>query len=231
DLNLAAFVESGVTYVPLRAFLNALGGWEIAWDAERREAVAASAFHTLRADPAGDLLTLDGVPYSGQVAVEAGVTTVPLRLLVEALGGKVAWDAYLGGAAVTSPGAEFDAADLYWLSRIIYAESGAEPFEGQVAVGNVVLNRLRCNDFPNTIPAVIFDAAGGVQFEPTALGTVYQTPSEAAVEAAKRALRGENAVGAAMFFYAPALSEGAWINENCEYRRTIGGHRFYDARI
>ena len=47
------------------------------------------------------------------------------------------------------------------------------------------------------------------------------------MEAAKRALDGENVVGSALYFYAPALSQGTWINANCTYRQTIGCHRFY----
>lgn len=47
--------------------------------------------------------------------------------------------------------------DLYWLSRIISAESRGESLKGQIAVGNVVLNRVEEDDFPDTIPAVIFD--------------------------------------------------------------------------
>ena len=47
------------------------------------------------------------------------------------------------------------------------------------------------------------------------------------VEAARRVLDGENTIGKAMFFYAPALSEGVWINDNREYQQTIGCHRFY----
>ena len=47
------------------------------------------------------------------------------------------------------------------------------------------------------------------------------------VEAAKRALDGENVVGSALYFYAPALSQGTWINANRPYQQTIGCHRFY----
>ena len=82
------------------------------------------------ADPAADTVTVNGRTYSGKVFVERGRTYVPLRTTVTALGGGIAWDPYLGGAAVTSPGAEHDAADLYWLSRIISAESRGETMDG-----------------------------------------------------------------------------------------------------
>lgn len=226
-LSGVSYLEDGVTYVPLRYLLDALGGWEVRWDSEARAAVAVSGSARLTADPAENTVTVDGESLSGQVTVTDGRTYVPLRLVTEALGGTAEWDPYLGGAAVTSAGAEYDAMDLYWLSRIISAESGGEPLRGQIAVGNVVLNRVESNEFPDTIPEVIFDRVDAVQFEPVENGTVYRTPTAQAVDAAQRVLDGENVIGKAMYFYAPALSQGIWINANRTYSQTIGCHRFY----
>ena len=221
------YLQSGVTYVPLRGLLNAFGGWSVWWDSGQKVAAAASGSQSITANPAKDTVTVNGRTYSGQVFVERGRTYIPLRTVVTALGGGVAWDPYLGGAAVTSPGAEYDAMDLYWLSRIISAESRGEALDGQIAVGNVVLNRVASREFPNTIPAVIFDRKHDVQFTPVANGTVYLPPTAQSVEAAKRALSGENTAGRAKYFYAPALSQGTWISANPTYLMTIGCHRFY----
>lgn len=117
--------------------------------------------------------------------------------------------------------------DLYWLSRIISAESRGEDMTGQIAVGNVVLNRVKSAEFPNTIPSVIFDRKHDVQFTPVSNGTVYLPPTAQSIQAAKRALNGENTAGKALYFYAPALSQGTWINANRTYLKTIGCHRFY----
>ena len=223
----AAYVEQGVTYVPLRALLNALGDWEVWWDSGAGQAAAVSQSASLRADPAANTVTVSGRTLAGRVTVERGVTYVPLRLVCEALGCRVEWDPYLGGAAVTSPGAAYDAGELYWLARIIYAESGGESITGQIAVGNVILNRVKSSQFPDTVEGVIFDRKDAVQFEPVGNGRIYQTPSAQSVEAAKRALDGENVIGSALYFYAPALSQGTWINANCTYQQTIGCHRFY----
>lgn len=222
-----SYVEQGVTYVPLRYLLDALGGWTVSWDSAEQAAVAVSAHTRLTADPAADTVTVGGETLPGRVTVENGRTYVPLRLVAEALGGSAEWDPYLAGAAVTSAGADYDAVDLYWLSRIISAESGAEPMKGQIAVGNVVLNRVESHEFPDTIPGVIFDRVDGTQFEPVENGTVYKAPTAQSVDAAKRVLDGENTVGSAMYFYAPALSQGVWINANRTYSMTIGCHRFY----
>lgn len=222
-----AYLEQGVTYVPLRYLLEAFGGWTVTWDSEEQEAVAVSGNARVAADPEEDRIVVNDSTLSGRVTVENGRTYVPLRLVTEALGGSAEWDPYLAGAAVTSADAAYDAVDLYWLSRIICAESGAEPMEGQIAVGNVVLNRVASDDFPDSIPAVIFDRVDGVQFEPVENGTVYRTPTAQSVEAAMRVLDGENTVQDAMYFYAPALSRGVWINANRTYFKTIGCHRFY----
>jgi N-acetylmuramoyl-L-alanine amidase len=152
---------------------------------------------------------------------------VPVRRVANLCGGSAVWDRYLGGAAVTSPDAEHDAADVYWLSRIISAESRGEEMEGQIAVGNVVLNRVAAEEFPDTIPAVIFDRKHDVQFTPVANGSVFLTPTAAAGGAAPPSRGGENTAGAALYFYAPALSQGVWINANRTYLMTIGCHRFY----
>ena len=62
----------------------------------------------------------------------------------------------------------YDHDELYWLSKLIYAESGAEPFLGKLAVGTVVMNRVDSDEFPSNIVDVIFDKENGVQFTPTA---------------------------------------------------------------
>lgn len=226
-LETVNYLENGVTHVPLRALLEAFGGWDLRWDAEARAAVAESGQSRMTADPAADTVTVDGYTYPGSVYVLDGRTYVPLRLAVTACGGGVTWDGTFGGAAVTSPGAAYDAEELYWLSRIISAESQGEPLEGQIAVGNVVLNRVADETFPDTVRGVIFDQVNGVQFEPVENGTVYNPPTDSSVTAAKRALDGETPVGDCLYFYAPALSQGLWVNANRTYITTLGCHRFY----
>ena len=228
ELDAVCYLRNGVTYAPLSPLLQAIGGsWDTYWDADAGETVAVSKKHQLRASPETNTVTVDGKAYPGEVSIALGQVYVPLRLVAEGLGGAAAWDRYFQGAAVTSPGAPYDARTLYWLSRVISAESRGEPFRGQIAVGNVVLNRVKSPDFPDTVPDVIFDRKDAVQFEPVENGTIYHEPAPSSVEAARRVLDGESAAGRCLFFYAPALSPGTWINANRTYDRTIGGHRFY----
>ena len=116
---------------------------------------------------------------------------------------------------------------VYWLSRIIEAESGGEPFKGKVAVGEVILNRVKSDEFPDTIWSVIFDDKFGIQFEPVANGTIYNTPSNESIEAAKTALNGSNYVGNCLYFLNPKVAESTWITKNREYYTTIANHEFY----
>ena len=125
------------------------------------------------------------------------------------------------------PQASYDETDLYWLSRIISAESRGEPLLGQIAVGNVVLNWVNSGQFPNTVKEVVFDRKYGVQFEPVSNGTIYDQPTDSAMLAAKLCLEGAAPVGNSLYFYAPALSAGTWISTSRAYYGTIGCHKFY----
>lgn len=116
---------------------------------------------------------------------------------------------------------------VYWLSRIIEAEAGGEPFSGKVAVGEVILNRVKSNEFPNTIWGVIFDNNFGIQFEPVSNGTVYNNPSDESVLAAKTAIEGSNYVGNCLYFLNPTIAQNTWISKNREYYTTISHHEFY----
>jgi len=117
--------------------------------------------------------------------------------------------------------------DLYWLSRIIEAEASGESFNGKIAVGNCVLNRVKSSEFPNTIYDVIFDKNHGVQYQPTANGMIYNTPSKDSVNAAKEALSGYSVVGDAMYFCSVSVAPNSWAASNREYLTTIGNHVFY----
>ncbi len=118
--------------------------------------------------------------------------------------------------------------DLYWLARIIHAESQGEPYQGQVAVGNVVLNRVRSGNFPNSVYGVIFEYFGSIpQFSPVADGSIYNNPSAQSTKAADEAYWGAKPVGNALYFFNPKKAAGSWIVNNRKYMTTIGNHAFY----
>lgn len=108
--------------------------------------------------------------------------------------------------------------DVYWLSRVIYAESGNQELKGQLAVGNVVMNRVASDVFPNqnSIYSVIFAKS---QFDVVSSGSIYTTPSAESVIAAKLALEGYNIVPDALFFstfyFGSRYVCVAWIGAHC----------------
>lgn len=124
--------------------------------------------------------------------------------------------------AILMSGDEFyDEDDLYWMSRIITWESGNQPVAGQIAVGNVVLNRVESQRFPDSIKEVIFQPG---QFSPAMNGVIYGDPYEISVICAKLTLEGYNTVGDALFFQVGRYGAVADI---ATYVCTIAGHNFF----
>jgi N-acetylmuramoyl-L-alanine amidase len=122
---------------------------------------------------------------------------------------------------------DYNSEDLYWLSRIVHAESEGERHEGKLAVANTILNRVKSSEFPNTVYGVIFDKKHGVQYTPVANGKIYNSPEKDSISAAKSALEGNNNIGKAMFFYNPRKSTSNWIKNNRKFYATIGNHNFH----
>ena len=129
--------------------------------------------------------------------------------------------------AISSASSYYRSDEVLWLARIIHAESQGESLLGQIAVGNIVMNRVAHRDYPNTIYSVIFDRKYGVQFSPILNGTIYNTPSYNSTLAAKIVLEGYKIDTGILFFLEPRLSTSSWIPKNREYAFTIGNHDFY----
>lgn len=121
----------------------------------------------------------------------------------------------------------YNAEDLHWLTQIIHAESGNQPLEGMIGVGNVVLNRVKDPTCPNTVYDVIFDCRYGVQFSPTETGSIYAEPNELSIVAAKLCLEGYNTVGNSLYFVNPMIGISDWFSQTRVYVTTIGEHAFF----
>ncbi len=236
-LSVDARLIRGVTYVPLRAFASAITGVSVSWNAAKRSATLSANGLSLVCSDGGYYITANGrylYHDSPAVILSNGTLYVPIRPLAKAFGITVGWDeakrcvALKGSFAPILPGdAYYDADEVYWLSRIISAESRGEPLLGQIAVGNVVLNRVASHMYPNTIYGVIFDRKYGTQFSPVSIGTIYNPPYYLSVIAAKICLEGTTIDDEILFFYEPTKSTSSWIANNRSYAFTIGNHRFY----
>jgi N-acetylmuramoyl-L-alanine amidase len=168
-----------------------------------------------------------------------GRTFVPLRFVAEAFNVDVQWQESTASVKLYTKdyktlsiqtevkSASYSQEDLYWLSRLVHAEAEAESFEGKLAVANCIINRKKSKDFPNTIKEVIFDKNWGVQYTPTANGTIYNTPSEESVRAARMALEGNNNIGESLYFLNPKKSTNSWVIKNRTFYKRIQNHDFY----
>ena len=156
----------------------------------------------------------------------------PVRVLAQVFNLNVSYDneeqAVLldhqeGASAFLASGDDFyDADTLYWLSRIISAESGNQPLEGKLAVGNVVMNRVADPQFPDTIYDVLFQKN---QFTPAITGSINRTPNDDSIVAAKLVMDGAEVVPTALFFSRAGMA--CYASRHRTYVTTIGAHAFY----
>ena len=112
--------------------------------------------------------------------------------------------------------------DLNLLARIIYGEARGEPYTGQVAVGAVVMNRIKNSSFPNTIAGVIYQSGA---FDAVKDGQFNLTPNDTARKAAQDAYNGWDPSYGAIYYFNPATATNKWIWSR-PMTVTIGRHRF-----
>ena len=114
------------------------------------------------------------------------------------------------------------AGDVDLLARLISAEARGEPYVGMVAVGAVVLNRVKSSRFPNTMAGVIYQSGA---FDAVSDGQINLAPSEQSRRAARDAMNGWDPTGGCLYYYNPATATSSWIWSR-EVRLTIGDHSF-----
>lgn len=113
------------------------------------------------------------------------------------------------------------------LAKAVYSEARGEPFEGQVAVAAVVINRVLDSHFPNTVREVIFQKTdGSYAFSAVLDGQIYLSPNQTAYEAVDYALNGWDPSEEALYYYNPITATASWIFENTEPIKEIGNHVF-----
>lgn len=127
----------------------------------------------------------------------------------------------LSGSSV-STGAGAANGDVYLLAQCIYSESRGEPYKGQVAVGAVVLNRVKSSAFPNSIAGVVYQRGA---FSAVDDGQINLKPDDTALKAAKDAMNGWDPTGGCLFYYNPNKTTNAWIRSRPVVVR-IGEHVF-----
>lgn len=121
----------------------------------------------------------------------------------------------------------FPAADVYWLAHIIEAEADNQPIEGMIGVGNVVLNRVKSELYPETIFEVIFQYQGAAQFSPVMSTSMSRDIIEKVYVATCLCLEGYETAKDCLFFQNTLLADAKWIELNREHSVRLGDMDFY----
>ena len=126
-------------------------------------------------------------------------------------------------SVLAKPATPYTEADFKLLAKITQVEAGSDSYEGQLAVANVIMNRVKSEDFPDSISGVIY---AGKQFPPAHNGMLDKSvPKANALRAAKDALNGKNNVADAVYFFNPAVSKGGFWS-SLEVVAKFGEHCF-----
>ena len=225
----------GTTYVSLKIMSQQLDTTaQVSWDAESKTATVIAQGLELTARQDQTYLIANGryLYMPGGVQMMNGQLMVSLDIISKAFGAVSGWDGEAGTFTVTrgegpiAPASKFyDEDELFWLSRVIYAESGNQCLEGKMAVGQVVLNRTNHPTWPDTIHGVISQRNQFSTYKGGRLAN--RTPNAESVIAAKLVLDGGVVEEARNAYFFDTFLKNSWANRNKECVAEIGAHRFY----
>ncbi|PYY25904.1 cell wall hydrolase [Paenibacillus illinoisensis] len=111
---------------------------------------------------------------------------------------------------------------LNLLARTIYSENRGEPYRGMVAVGAVVLNRLKSHQFPNPLVKVITEP---LAFTVVSNGQFWLKPNRRAYRTAREAMKGNDPTAGSLYFFNPDKSTSTWV-KRLQLKLRIGRHEF-----
>ena len=112
--------------------------------------------------------------------------------------------------------------DVALLAKVISAEARGEPYSGQVAVGAVILNRIKPPSFPNSIAGVVYEPGA---FSCMDDGQINEPVADSAYRAARDAMNGSDPTGGAIYYFNPVTATSKWIWSR-PLITVIGKHRF-----
>jgi len=229
-------VINGTTFIPLRAFADAIGG-TVLWDEATMAATLVKDNHSLVFYTDRSCSIIDGVEKDYTSILYNDLTYIPVRVISEALGYGVSWDEFYMTVKIVAPQVVVPEAcidrtytyeDILYLSKITYTESGAEPFVVQLGIAGTVFNRVKSPLFPNTVKEVIFDKKYGVQFPPAHTNLINRTPAPKSIIAAKCVLWGVNVIRNSLYFTGASYASSSWAHKNRPYYTTLGKVAFYE---
>ena len=243
-------IRSGTTYVTVASFVAMIDPQAVVEEEDGVVTVSSAVVEEIVDDEGNtanveqetlSMTASDGVQYivanNRYLYAQDGVimlnecVAAPIRVLAKVFNLDVDYDAEAKAILLThvedaeaylQPGdSYYDEDTLFWLSRIIYAESGNQILDGKIAVGNVVMNRVEDPQFPDNIYDVLNQKN---QFSP-ASSLSKRTPNSESELAAKLVMDGAEVVPSALFFARAGMS--CYASRNRAYVTTIGAHAFY----
>lgn len=122
----------------------------------------------------------------------------------------------------SSSSSSSNSSNVNLLAKLIYGEARGEPYTGQVAVGAVVMNRVKSSSFPNSISGVIYQSGA---FDVVRDGQINLSPDSTAKKAAQDAINGWDPSYGAIYYFNPSTATNKWIWSR-PMTVTIGRHRF-----
>ena len=229
-------IIEGTTYLPLRAFSDAIGG-KIDWNSEKNTATMKKSGHTFVFYPGKGYCTIDGKEKKYASLIYKNLTFIPVRAVSEKLGYSVKWDDFYLTVKITAPDIEvpkksrdtsYSYEDIMFLGKITQIESGYQHFDVQLGVAGTVINRVKSPEFPGTIKDVIFDTKYGTQFPPAHTDKFNKTPSKESIIAAKCVLNGVNIIGNSLYFIDTKYASSSWAHNNRPHYADIYDMSFYE---
>ncbi|MFI3252756.1 MAG: cell wall hydrolase [Eubacteriales bacterium] len=227
-------IIQGVTYVPLLATAELLdASATCTWHAGSNVATVTSSALELSATANALYLVANGrylyVPET--LKPLEGDVLVPLSTLTRAFDATLYWDPLTsiitvttGSGGILSGDQFYNADDLFWLSRVVFAESGSEPLEGKMGVAIVVYNRIADDWYPSTVLGVLSQKNQFTTYQNGALAN--RTPNESSIIASKLVMDGGVVEEIANATHFDSIS-GSWASKNLDTILVIGGHTFY----
>ena len=230
-------VTDNTTFVGIRKFSTSMyKNAKVTYNSRTKTITVQTDNLYLTATAGANYITANGryLYTESPIYMKNGVMYAPVLLMARAFDAKISWrntnSAFYvtrGSGGILSGSKYYNSDEVYWLAKIISAESQGEPLLGKIAVGNVILNRVNSSEFPNTIYGVIFDRKYGIQFSPVANGTIYKDATWESTVAAKICLEGYSVSNRILYFVNPKVSPNSWISRNRVFFRQIGNHAFY----
>ena len=164
---------------------------------------------------------VDGI-YGSQTVAAVKKFQQKNGLTVDGIAGTKTLSAMGITSSSSSGSSSSNSSDLNLLARAIYGEARGESYTGQVAVGAVILNRVKSSSFPNTIAGVIYQSGA---FDAVSDGQINLTPDSTAKKAAQDAMNGWDPTYGAIYYFNPNTATNKWIWSR-PMTVTIGKHRF-----